>query len=126
MKIVSWNWSQVSGPAVLLESPAMPTTRFRAPDVAAGGADIRLRLDVTDNSGNHASDTVNVHVFDRRDRRTFLTWRSPPGDYIGQGRPLSFSLADGDASTALRRRDRRYDSVMRPLPCRALTPGSDN
>jgi hypothetical protein len=97
-QIVSWQWSQASGPAVVLESVATPIAIFRAPDVAPGGADIQLRLDVTDNSGNHAIDAVTVHVFDRRDRRTLLTWRSPAGDFIGQGNPLSFSSDDGDSS----------------------------
>ena len=95
--ITSWRWSQVSGPSVLLESPASAMTQFRAPVVAPGGADVVLRLDVRDGSGTQASGTVSVHIFDRHDRRTWLTWQSPPGDYIGQGQSLKFSLADGDA-----------------------------
>lgn len=100
-QIVAWAWSQVSGPPVTIEAPAAPVARFRAPQVPPGGADVRLQLDVTDGSGNHATGTVAVHVFDRRDRRTWLTWRSPPGDYIGGGVPLAFSLADGDAALAM-------------------------
>jgi hypothetical protein len=100
-QIVAWGWSQVSGPPVTIETPAAPVTRFRAPQVPPGGADVRLNLVVTDASGNRATGTVAVHVFDRRDRRTWLTWRSPPGDYIGGGVPLAFSLADGDAALAL-------------------------
>jgi hypothetical protein len=97
-QIVTWQWSQTSGPAVLLESSTTSIARFRAPNVPQGGADVQLRLDVADNSGNHAIDIVNVHVFDQHDRRSWLTWRSPPGDYIGQGRPLSFTADDGDAT----------------------------
>ncbi len=97
-QIVAWQWSQTSGPAVLLESPTTAIARFRAPNVPPGGADVQLRLDVADNSGNHAIDVVNVHVFDQHDRRSWLTWRSPPDDYIGQGRPLNFTADDGDAT----------------------------
>jgi hypothetical protein len=97
-QIVAWQWAQTSGPAVLIESPTTAIARFRAPSVPPGGADVQLRLDVTDNSGNHAMDAIGVHVFDQRDRRTWLTWRSPAGDYIGQGRPLSFTADDGDAT----------------------------
>jgi hypothetical protein len=97
-QIVAWQWSQTSGPAVLIESPTTAIARFRAPSVPPGGADVQLRLDVTDNSGNHAIDAIGVHVFDQRDRRIWLTWRSPPGDFIGQGRPLNFTAQDGDAT----------------------------
>lgn len=96
-QITAWKWSQASGPAVIIESPSTAVTRFRAPEVAPGGADVVLQLDVTDASGQHATNTIPVHIFDKRDRRTWLTWRSPQGDYIGGGKPLSFSLADGNA-----------------------------
>lgn len=39
-----------------------------------------------------------MRVFDKKDRRTLLTFISPPGDYIGQGQPLTFTLADGDVT----------------------------
>ena len=97
-QIVSWRWSQVSGPAISIGSPTTPITTFRAPRVPLGGADVVLRLGVRDNSGNRASDTVSVHVFNPRDRRTLLTFVSPPGDYIGQGMPLTFTPADGDVT----------------------------
>jgi hypothetical protein len=87
----------VSGPAVVIESSSTAVTQFRAPEVAPGGADVVLQLDVTDTSEQHATSTIQVHVFDRRDRRTWLTWRSPPGDYVGGGLPLAFSAADGGA-----------------------------
>jgi len=97
-QIVSWQWSQVTGPAVMIESPNAAMTLFRAPDVAPGGADLRFQLEVWDNAGNHADGTVSVHVFDQRDRRNLLIWRSPPGDYIGGGMPLTFTSDDGDVT----------------------------
>jgi hypothetical protein len=97
-QIVQWAWTQISGPPVVIASPSTPVMKFRAPEVAPGGADVQLQLDVADATGTHALGAVTVHVFDRRDRRTWLTWRSPPGDYIGGGVPLAFSLADGDAT----------------------------
>ena len=93
--IVSWHWSQIAGPAARIESPGVAITKLHAPDVAPGGADLVFRLDIDDDAGNHASGTSIVHVFDKRDRRSLLTWRSPPGDYIGAGMPLMFTAADG-------------------------------
>jgi hypothetical protein len=97
-QIVQWTWTQIAGPPVVIASPSSPVMQFRAPEVAPGGADVQMQLDVADGLGTHALGAVTVHVFDRRDRRTWLTWRSPPGDYIGGGVPLAFSLADGDAT----------------------------
>jgi hypothetical protein len=94
--IAAWHWSQVSGPPATIESPDASVTLFRAPHIASGGADLRFQLDVLDDVGNAATSTVDVHVFDRHDRRNLLTWRSPPGDYIGQGKTLTFTNADGD------------------------------
>lgn len=93
-QIVQWTWSQVSGPPLTLESTGGASIQFRAPDVPPGGADVQLRLDVADAFGKHATDTVTVHVFDRRDRRNLLTWRSPQGDFIGGGTNLSLTAAD--------------------------------
>lgn len=94
--IAAWQWSQIAGPAVSIESPNMPVTLFRAPQVPPGGADLRFRLDVRDDAGNSSAGTVDVHVFDQRDRRDLLIWRSPPGEYIGGGVPLTFTPKDGD------------------------------
>lgn len=97
-QIVSWRWSQVSGPTVKLNSPKTAIMTFNAPKVSRGGADLTFRLDVVDNTRQRATGTVSVHVFDQKDRRTLLTFVSPPGDYIGQGQAVSFSTADGDVT----------------------------
>lgn len=93
--IVSWQWSQIGGPAATIESPETAATLFRAPTVDPGGADLAFQLVVKDDSGHQAAATTVVHVFDRHDRRNLLVWRSPPGDYIGGGVPLMFTSADG-------------------------------
>jgi hypothetical protein len=95
-QIVSWRWSQVSGPKIKLDSPKAAVTTFNAPKVSRGGADLTFRLDVSDNVGQRATGMVSVHVFDQKDRRTLLTFVSPLGDYIGQAQTVSFSKADGD------------------------------
>jgi len=95
-EIVGWHWTQVSGAPVTIESPSTPVMRFRAPEVPPGGADIGMQLEVVDSLGNHATDVVFVHVFDQKDRRSWLTWRSPVGDFVGGGKPLTFSADDGD------------------------------
>jgi K319-like protein len=100
-QIVAWHWSQISGPPVKLTSRLNPVVQFRTPKVPLGGADIRLQLDVADNDRNRASGTVDVHVFNPKDRRTMLTLVSPPGDYIGGGVSQTITLADAEAKFGL-------------------------
>lgn len=117
-EIVSWHWSQIGGPATTIESPHVATTQFRAPDVEPGGADMTFQLDVRDNAGNAASAVTTVHVFDRRDRRNLLVWRSPPGDYIGGGVPLTFTSADGAVTLS--------NAYAEQMSIQAFFEGADN
>ncbi|MGD2128786.1 MAG: PKD domain-containing protein [Lysobacterales bacterium] len=57
--IVSWSWSQVSGPTVSLSGAGSQQVQFTAPDQAG---DIRLRLTVTDDDGAADSDDTIVTV----------------------------------------------------------------
>ncbi|AXQ30209.1 peptidase M66 [Solimonas sp. K1W22B-7] len=59
--IVAYAWQQVSGPAVVLDSPTAVSTRFVAPDVATAQT-VVLRLTVTDNEGATDTDMVSVTV----------------------------------------------------------------
>ena len=56
--------------------------RFRAPSVPLGGADVQFKLDIVDNDGQAASAATAVHVWNRRDPRTFLRMKGQPGDPI--------------------------------------------
>jgi len=57
--IVSFAWTQTAGTPVVLNGAATATPSFTAP--SASGT-LTFRLDVTDNDGNSASDSVNVLV----------------------------------------------------------------
>jgi len=96
--ISTWQWSQVAGPRVSLVSRLTPVVTFSAPRVPQGGADLVFKLDVKDNSGNRATGNVSVHVFNPKDRRTLVTFVSPPGDYIGQGMSFTVTPAEGDVT----------------------------
>jgi glycerophosphoryl diester phosphodiesterase len=61
--IASYNWTQLSGPAVTLSGANTATPAFTAPQVA-GDASLVFRLTVTDNGGASDSDEVQVTVVD--------------------------------------------------------------
>lgn len=58
---LTFNWSQLSGPAVELNTQDNGTLTFMAPDVAAAQTLI-FEVTVDDNNGGNASDSVNVYV----------------------------------------------------------------
>jgi len=60
--ILSYSWTQVSGPAVVLSNPQSSEPNFTAPWVPSGGADIVFQLTVDDGYGGAATDRVTVHV----------------------------------------------------------------
>jgi len=59
---VTFQWSQVTGPAVSLSSTTIPNPTFTAPVVSTGSITIVCRLTVTDSNGVSVSDTVNITV----------------------------------------------------------------
>lgn len=99
--VVTYRWSQVSGPAVALDDANSATVNFLAPDVESV-AEVVLKLTATDEEDASASDTVTVVI---RDRGLDAT----QSDYNGQNKVgalapgLLFALA---GSLLLHRRRR--------------------
>ena len=60
-----FNWTQVDGPAVVLDNPGSPTPYFTAPRVVAGGVDLIFEVTVMDMDAlnpKYSVDAVAVHV----------------------------------------------------------------
>jgi len=77
---LSYQWSQMSGPPVVITAPNAAATSFVAPtNLNLGGEDFVFRLDVFDTTGANASDIANVHVASKSDPQTYLAMRTFPG-----------------------------------------------
>lgn len=61
--IVSWRWSQVSGPAVELADPQAATTEIRLAPGAVGVGTVRVRLTVADILGQSSSRDLELTSF---------------------------------------------------------------
>lgn len=59
--IASYLWQQTSGPAVVLADPSAAITSFVAPQLSANAV-VTLRLSVTDDAGQTATDDVDIVV----------------------------------------------------------------
>ena len=59
---LAFAWSQVSGPAVSLSDASSLTPTLIAPPVTRSGADIVLRLTVTDQYGAATADETTIHI----------------------------------------------------------------
>ena len=70
--IVSYQWTQLSGPSVTLSDPAGSDPTFVAPDVGAGGADLVFQLTITNSLGLSSTSSVTVHVASPDDALTLL------------------------------------------------------
>jgi hypothetical protein len=60
--IVSYQWFQTGGPAVILSNASSVQPGFTAPDVGPGGQSLTFELTVTDDGGLQATDTGIVNV----------------------------------------------------------------
>jgi len=88
--IVTWSWSQISGPAVSLSAADTSNPTFSAPAVASGSVVLTYSLTVSDAFGNSATDQVSVTVVSASVPRNILNVNSSPGDYIGGGQQAMF------------------------------------
>jgi hypothetical protein len=70
--VSSWQWRQVSGPAVTLSNAATSQAQFDAP-VGADPQSLRFELLTTNSSGLSDTDTVDVHVSPRTAPQSFAT-----------------------------------------------------
>jgi hypothetical protein len=81
---LTYVWTQASGPTVTLVNASGLTPTFTAPLVTRTGADVVLRLTVSDPYGGSHSDEVTIHV---------ANVNHPP---VAQA-PASFSVIEGSA-----------------------------
>jgi hypothetical protein len=98
---VTYQWTQTSGPSVVLVDASSPIARFTAPDVPSGGAVLTFVLTVTDANGRTDSTTVTVRLYDTGDARTRIALRSTAGDYIGAGRTYAYDESNATISVLL-------------------------
>jgi lysophospholipase L1-like esterase len=61
--IAAYFWEQLSGPTAALSDPAVANPSFVAPDPGASVDNLVFQLTVTDSSGQSATDTVSVGVW---------------------------------------------------------------
>lgn len=59
---LSYEWTQLGGPAVVLNNSHSATPSFTAPFVNASGATLKFKLTVNDGFGGSSSDIATVHV----------------------------------------------------------------
>jgi hypothetical protein len=88
---LAYRWTQVDGPAVILDDASSPTPSFTAPKVAKAGATLRFRLDARDRSGKTSHDHVIVLVENPRTPRTEISFHGDPGDYITLGNSYRYT-----------------------------------
>ena len=64
---LTYAWTQVAGPAVVLDDATSASPAFTAPFVNAGGADFEFQLSVDDGYGGSSTDNVVIHVQNAND-----------------------------------------------------------
>ncbi|QTA82628.1 immunoglobulin-like fold-containing [Desulfonema limicola] len=62
--VVSYNWEQISGPAVELSDPHSPNPVFIAPIVGTQGAEIAFKVTLTGENGTSSNDTITIGIKD--------------------------------------------------------------
>src|SRR5262249_52153729 len=89
--IVTYQWSQLSGPSVSLSDPSAISPTFTAPTVSPGGADLVFQLTVVNSNGLSNSAAVTVHTSNPGDPVTVMELTSDAGDPVGQGQAVSLN-----------------------------------
>jgi hypothetical protein len=86
---LTYRWTQVAGPAVVLDNPASATPSFTAPGVDTNTT-LDFRLDVTNSVGDVSSDDTVVIVEGASTPRTSFDFTGDSGDFISQGHGWHF------------------------------------
>ena len=92
--IAGRQWTQLSGPSVILADATDPGTSFAAPIVPPGGADVVLQFTLTNSLALTASDTVTIHVRNPSDPFNAFYLQGQSGDEITQGELLTVHQLD--------------------------------
>lgn len=98
---LSYQWTQLDGPAVTLNQATSAKPSFVAPEVPLEGASLRFQLTITDPSGATATDDVVVAVQSPLAARTEVSFHGDAGDWITGGG--SFRYTPGNATINFRR-----------------------
>jgi hypothetical protein len=100
--IVSYRWSQLSGPPLNFATPdAAQTTLTWGPAAPTSLADAVVQLTVTSASGDTDSSRLTVRAGDTTGSVHVLYFRSAQGDYIGAGRTEVYGDSDLSYSDSL-------------------------
>lgn len=91
-----YQWSQLSGPSLVLGSPTAASTTVRLADGSAPGIAVAtLQLTVTDAIGRSSIAPVEVQVANLAGASQQLYFASGAGDYIGAGQTRAYSGQTG-------------------------------
>lgn len=101
---ITYQWTQLDGPAVTLSSNVVATPTFTAPDVPLEGGTLHFSLTVTDATGATDTDDVAVVVNSASAPRTSADFYGDAGDYITLGNTYHY-----DTNTAQISFSRNYD-----------------
>ncbi len=91
------SWVQVSGPEAEIQSPFGVDTNVVLPtDLDLGGADLVFSATVTNVAGEKGTAQREIHVSSKSDPKTYFSFQSEDGDYIGGGGSWSYSPANAN------------------------------
>ncbi len=98
---LSFAWTQIAGPPVVLGGAPTPAPQFEAPAVASGGATLTFALTVDDGAHVSDADTVDITV---KNVNTAPTARAGADQAVQEGSPVTLHGGDsfdpdGDALT---------------------------
>lgn len=88
---LTYEWTQVDGPAVTLQGANTAAPSFTAPEVGLNGDTLRFRLQVTDAGGKSYDDHVIVLVVSPAAKQTRVSFHGDAGDFITDGQAYRFT-----------------------------------
>lgn len=100
--IDSWQWSQVSGPTVVLAGANTTRARFVAPVITTSTAISVFELVAISTNGERSSDRVSIVTTSKRAPRSYVLVDGQSGSYIGNGVRHWLLPQDGDLAVTSR------------------------